>query len=458
MKIKISSLITVFLFISVFFAKAQERTISLGQIMNLALNNYPALIAKAYDVKASEKNISISKSTLVPNLNAAYQVNDATNNNINGMYFPQFIMPMTGAATSGNDYNGIVGSAGSLMLDWQPITFGQRKSWIDSSRVRLQYTMADRKNLIFEHQLKVIETYLNVMLAGSFVKIWEKDLEHSKANLYLAYSVVNNGLKPATDTSLFKSQLSRSKVNLFAAQKYLSNSRIYLSQLINSDTIYNYSDTLFYNKLPLVLSPPDSVEHPQVMLFNEQVNVDQSKRKVLTKTAMPTLDIWSNFYGRGSGIDFNGKIEATKGLGIQRFNYGVGLQLRVPLLQYTRIRPEIQKLELMIQADKNRLKEVHLRLRKQLEYADISLKNDIAAAMESPVFLEGASRAYIRIQSRFNSGLTIEADLINSQSELVKTEMENKNYYIQAWKSLLYKASQVGDLNIFTSQINRNSK
>src|ERR1019366_6237840 len=112
------------------------------------------------------------------------------------------------------------------------------------------------------------------------------------------------------------------------------------------------------------------------------------------KTTTPTLGAWSTIYARGSGISYNGTVKATDGLGLQRFNYGIGLQLSVPLLQSVRIRPQLQQQDFLIQSNQEKLNEIQLQLKKQNELADTSLNNAFAVVKESPLFLESARFSY----------------------------------------------------------------
>ena len=108
-------------------AAAQQQSNTLSQLLQLAEKNYPLLKSKMLDVQAAQKGVNVSKSTLIPSLDASYQINYATYNNITGMAYPQFMVPISGPPSAENNYNGVFGSVTSLLLNWQPVTFGQRK-------------------------------------------------------------------------------------------------------------------------------------------------------------------------------------------------------------------------------------------------------------------------------------------------------------------------------------------
>ena len=156
-------------------AQNNSGSVSLHDLLKQAETNYPLLKSKALDVLAAQKGIEISRSTAIPSLDASYQLNRATYNNITGMVFPQFIIPISGPPSSGNNMNGAYGSAASILLNWQPFTFGQRKAQVDYSKANFKYATADDQNEIFQHKVKVIFLYLEVLTANELVKVYEEN-------------------------------------------------------------------------------------------------------------------------------------------------------------------------------------------------------------------------------------------------------------------------------------------
>src|SRR5215467_7726415 len=69
---------------------------TLRELLESAEKNYPLLKSKLMEVEAAKKGIETIKKTIVPSLDASYQVDYATYNNITGMFYPQYILPMTG--------------------------------------------------------------------------------------------------------------------------------------------------------------------------------------------------------------------------------------------------------------------------------------------------------------------------------------------------------------------------
>jgi outer membrane protein TolC len=420
----------------------------------LAETNYPLLKSKALDVQAAQKGIDISKSTIIPSLDASYQLNYATYNNITGMAYPQFLVPISGPPSSSNNMSGVFGSVTSLLLNWQPVTFGQRQSQVDFAKAGLQYANADAQNEIFRHKVKLINAYLDMLTATELIKAYEENLKRTEANFSSVKTLVIAGIKPGVDSALLKSEVSKAKVDLLNIRKNKEEAVIILSQLLATDIPLSIDDSSYFSKLPSVFINADATQNPLLSLYKSSVELSKARKNVLSKTSMPTLGAWGTAYARGSGIKYNGTVKATDGLGLQRYNYGLGLQLSVPILQFARVKPQLQQQDFVIKSNEEKLNEISLQIRKQTELADTTLSNALEIVKETPLFYESAAFAYRALQSRYQSGLANFADLMQTQYSLIKAETDNKIAYMSVWKALLYKAAVNGDLNLFLSQVN----
>lgn len=431
----------------------QQSQASLKELLQLAENNYPVLKSKALDVQAAQKGIDISKSTNSPSLDASYQLNYATYNNITGMAYPQYLIPISGPPSSSNSMSGVFGSATSLILNWRPITFGQKDAQVNYSESGLQYIKADAQNEIFRHKLKVINAYLDVLTATELIKVYEENLKRTEANLATVKTLVITGIKPGVDSALLKAETSKAKVDLLNSQKNKDQAVIILSQLLAADIPAAVNDSSYFSKLPAVYMNADTLQNPLLSLYKSSIDLSEARKKVLSKTGTPTLGTWSTLYARGSGIKHDGTVKATDGFGFQRVNYGVGLQLSFPILQSTRIKPQLQQQDFVIKSNEEKLNEISLQLKKQNEIADNTLSTALAVVKETPLYYESAAFAYRALQSRYQSGLANFSDLVQAQYGLIKAETENKTAFMGVWKALLYKAAVTGDLNLFLNQV-----
>jgi len=428
----------------------------LPELLKRAVASYPFLKAKKFDVQARKDMVSYAKSSALPSVDAAYQVNYSTYNNITGMATSQNFVPISGPPSSTNDYNGVFGSVGGLLMNWEPFTFGQRKSKIESAKAYQSYQEADESQEIFQHQVRTANAYLDVVLMNELVKVYSKNLERAENNVRIVNSLTRSGLRPGTDTSLFNAELSRAKIELLNFEKLRETQKVMLSEMLGA-TDYNYNlDSSFCTFLPRPIVPSDSEtqEHPLITLSRSRVAINQSEETSLVRSLNPKLSFWGTGNARGSGIRYDGYVNSTDGLSFSRYNYGAGLVLSVPLLRFTTVRHQVSAQSALVQSEKERMNLVKLQLSKQNQIADVTLVNALKIAKESPSFYRSAEFSYRSLLSRYNSGLINYTDLVQSQYILIKSETDLKKVYLDAWKALLYKAAVKGDINIFLNQLN----
>lgn len=454
-KLSLKSLVCIGMFLISQSAFTQSLSSTLKQLLQLAETNYPLLKAKMFSVKAAEKNIELAKKTSIPSLDAGYQLNYATYNNITGMANMQMLEPISGPPTADNQYHGVFGSAAGLLLNWQPITLGQRNAQIDYAKENAAVANADAQNEVFQHKIKVITAYLDVVSATELIKVYEENVKRNETNLKTVKLLVSSGIRPGVDSALFKAELSKAKVDLLNIKKYKDRLFINLSQLVATENIRFIPDSQYCKKLPQIdWLQYDSIQNPSINIFKSTIALSESYKKILSKTTMPTLGTWATTYARGSGIAYNGDVNTLNGLGLQRVNYGIGLQLSFPILQSAKIKPQLQQQEFIIQSNKEKLNDLQLQLRKQNELADTTLRKALEITNESPLFLESAQFSYRSMQSRYESGLANISDLLQTQYALMKAETDYKLSFMEVWKAFLFKAAVNGDLNKFLNQVN----
>jgi outer membrane protein len=426
---------------------------ALKELLKQAEANYPLLKAKRHEVQARQGQVSFVKSSALPSLDAAYQVNYATYNNITGMAVGQSFVPISGPPSTDNVYSPVFGSAAGLLLNWEPITFGQLKSKIESAKAYVDYQQADANNEIFQHQVRTINAYLDVIMTQELIKVYNKNLERSADNVRIVRSLTRSGLRPGTDSALFIAELSRARIELYNYEKLKATQEVALSEFLGGSATYTV-DSSFFKLLPKIAAYTSLNDHPLIHLSASRVLIGQQEKTALQRTLYPKLSLWGTAYARGSGIRYDGYVNSEDGLSFSRYNYGAGLVLSVPLLRFTTLRHQVNAQESNIKSEEEKLNLTKLQLEKQREVAEVTLNNALKIAQESPSFYQSAEFSYRTLKSRYNSGLVNYADYIQAQYALIKSESDLKRAYIEAWKALLYKAAVQGDINIFLNQLN----
>ncbi|MEZ5042139.1 MAG: TolC family protein [Saprospiraceae bacterium] len=442
------------------FARTGARSQTLApikQLLEIAEKNYPAILAAEAQKQASGERVKSVRRTWIPDINASIQVNYSTYNNLTGMFYPEYILPVSGPPSTENLNEMVWGAAAGLLVKWEPYTFGRRGNEIKAAESSHEAGAAVKNLTLLEHSVQLSSTYLNYLLLIQILDVLESDLERANANYQQAVNLSSSGLVSGVDTARFHTELSKAKIKILQQQNILHEYEATLSELIATDLPENLMDATFFKALPRLSVSAEKI-HPREQMAMAEWKTSQYLFKAEELSRMPTLSVWSTAYGRGSGVqlDNNGNTfvdNPSDGFNLSRFNYGIGVQLAMPLTQISRYQTQWKAKELETEADKQELEEVRLALNKQKSVADNTLKTALDIAGETPVQFQDARFAYEAVQSQYQAGLITFAELIEARNELVTAEIELRKSYWEAWKALLYMASVNGDLEIFLNQL-----
>ena len=432
-----------------------DTLIQLKGAITLAEQRYYLLKSKKYQADAATKYIDVVKYSRLPTIDASYQAGLGTANNVTGIFYPIGILPISGPPSSGNNYSPAMGSAASVLLNWQAETFGQRNALINVSITEANSKKSEWQQVLFQHKINVISSYLDLVLAHKVVLIHQQNINRVQANLKQSRVLTNSGIKPGVDTALFLSELSIAKIDLMNAQRQLQVYKLVSAQLIVSDALPVPSDTSFLNNLPLFIVTNDTafVNNPIIQYAQSQFDLSQSKELLLKKSYLPKLNVWGTGFARGSGFQPNGMIKTFDGMKLNRFNYGGGVQLIFPIMKYGEVKRQLLQQNYLSKAAQEKVNENIAALSTQQSIANATFNNSIAVATETRQQLKSGLYAFNAMQVRYTTGLVNFSDLIQAQYNLLKAELDYKKSYWDAWKALLLQAVVKGDENIFLNEI-----
>jgi outer membrane protein len=432
-----------------------DTLVHLSDVLKMAEQRYPLIKSRRLEFQASQKNTEVVKHSRVPSIDASYQANISTANNLTGQFYPYNVLPMSGPPSTGNNYTAATGSAASLLLNWDAVTFGMRNARINSSIVQTSTKSASLIQEIFNQNINVSSIYLDLLLAYDVVRVSENNLERVKENLRQSIELARVGIKPGVDSALFLSEVSKAKIQLLNANKQLETEQWQLAQFLLINSLPVPADTSFLHHLPNIPLHIDNIfaNHPAVQYAEKQLAFDRSKEEVLKKSYLPKLSVWGTAFGRGSGFETNGEIKTWDGMGLSRYNYGAGFQLSFPIMKYGEVKKQLNEQNLLSQASEQRVADTENSLFYQQRINIAAFNSSMAVATESTQQLNAAQYAFDAMDTRYTTGLVNFSDLILAQYSLLKAELDLKHAYWDAWKGLLLQAAIRGDENIFLQQI-----
>ncbi len=436
---------------------AQQKQLHLKDVLALVQSSQPQLKAYAQQSEAARYNVSLARNTLMPELSAGYQAGYATYNNITGMSYPGLILPISGPPSAGNTYDPVPGTAAGAVLKWNPLTFGQRQAAVEKAAAQYQLANSAYDEVLFRQQYTAISVYLYAIYLRQLLENQQDNIVRTKVGLQQSLVLASEGLRPGIDTAQFQSALAQSQTDLLITQRQYHEQITELTRLTGlqdpPDDIV-LLDTLMGRQLPQGTDTANNQEgHPLLQYYQTKRAVSEAALKEVQRAWRPKLDLWANAYARGSGVAADGTVHNADGWSLSRKNYGAGVQLSFPILQFSQIRLQKKQYAANLKADEAQLDQISLNLRKQQETARYNYDQNLLIADNSLTQRQAAQYAYEGLQLGYTSGLIDFTRLVQGQYELLKAETAAASAFLEVWRALLDMAVAKGQLASFMDQL-----
>ncbi|MBC9915517.1 TolC family protein [Chitinophaga varians] len=436
---------------------AQPKSLHIKDMLSLVQSSQPQMKAYAGQAKSSQYGVSLAKNTLLPEVNVGYQAGYATYNNITGMSYPGLILPISGPPSAGNSYDPVPGTAAGAMLRWNPLTFGQRSAAIEKASAQYKLANSTYNDALFRQQYAAVSTYLDAVYLQKLIRTYQANIDRTKAGLEQSLVFTRQGLRPGIDTTQFQAALAQATTDLLIVQRQYFAQITELTRLTGlPDPPANLvlADTSLLSQLPLTAdTTAGPAGNPVYEYYQMRKEVTKSALKEVDRIWRPKLDLWANAYARGSGVKADGTIDKADGWSLSRKNYGAGVQLSFPILQFSEVHLKKKQYQAMVKADEAQLDQIALNLQKQKETARYNYDQNMLITKQAVVQSQAARFAFDGLQLSYTSGLIDFTRLIQGQYDLLKAETGEAGAYLQAWRSLLDIAVANGQLATFTDNL-----
>jgi outer membrane protein TolC len=454
--------ISICVFVLLIFNKiySQSNVVSLPYLLQRVSQDYPAFKAKEASIKAASYRVESAKKDYLPELIIADQHQFSTNNGLQGSYFSNggTAISTSGGVRAENVYQPVFGSFTTLMIDWHAFNFGKVKQSVQFANSQVDVAKADYNNEVFQLQVRAIDAYLLVALSEKLVSVQQANLERSRTFQSYVQSHASAGLLPGVDSSASNAEAAKAQLALLQSQQLVEQQKIQLSLLTNipADSL-NVDTTTFLNTIPLKISADTSLNHhPSVELYQQLVNSQVERSKLIQKAALPTIDIIGAGWARGSGIDRSSNKYSSSpmdGIPYQTYNYMTAVAVRWNIFSLGKAKDEYKAAQQDADSYRYRLNEQTLSLQKQMQDANLQYEYALQQTRLAPVQYKAALDAYNLSNARYQAGLAPLTDLIQAFTVLNRASVDVTVANNNVWRSLLQRAAASGILADFINQV-----
>ncbi len=440
-----------------------QQPLSLKEAINIAVENYGTIKAKADYAQASEALAGQARRDYLPNLNLSAQQAYGT---ANGQLGPQYGFGGLGVSSSGlplpqQNWNAAFGALYLANINWDVFAFGRAREKIRTAEQAAFRDKKDWEQELFRHEVKVAGTYLNLIAAQQLTASYRKNLARADTFRLIVVARAQNGLIAGVDSSQANAEVSGARIALTKAIDLEQEQANQLAQLIGVPATGFQLDTFFVSRIPSVLQ--DSLEtdnHPLLQWYKSRVTFSEEQARYLKTFYYPTLSLVGVIQSRASGFgstyaqnqaDFSHGY--WDGINPNRSNYLLGLGLTWNITQPLRISKQVKAQHLVSKGLQAEYDLAGQQIRAQLQLSDTKIKNALDNYNEVPVQVRAASNAYLQKSVLYKNGLTNLVEVTQALYALIRAETDRDIAYSNVWQALLLRSAAAGDLNLFLNQL-----
>lgn len=435
---------------------SNPQSITLEQAVAAALSNYPEIRAARARADAASAGIDLAKTSYLPRTDLLWQENRATRNNVFGLLLPQSVIPpISGPVLGTKSFDSAWGSAGGMLLSWEPFDFGQRKASVDLARAVTSQANAGLELTQLDVATSAADAFLAVLAGDETVHAAQANVTRMETFAKAVHVLVDNQLRAGADASRADAELAAARIQLIQAQQAAEINRARLAEALGLAGTSVDIDTGPLLELPAVttFATPSFESHPQAIAQAATVETVRARERILDRSYFPRFNFQAGLSARGTGAPFNGSVESTNGLLPQTPNWASGMSISFPLFDVFSIRAR-RRIEASNEAaEKARYDQTIQTLKGQDARARALVDGALRIAQNTPIELNAAQEAEVRARARYDAQLANVTEVAEAQRLLAQAEIDDAVARLAVWRALLAAARVQGDIKPFLQQV-----
>jgi outer membrane protein len=436
----------------------QSLTLNFEQAVELALKNYPAIRAAQAQSQAAEAGVELARTNYLPRADMLWQQNRATRNNVFGLLLPQSVIPaISGPQLDGASLSSAWGSAGGLMLSWEPFDFGLRKSNVELARSLSRQANANEAVTRLDVSAAAADAFLTMLAAEQTVEAAQANVERAETLARAVRALVNNQLRPGVDASRADAEVAAAKNQLIQAEQNVELARADLAEAVGQAGANITIEPGPLLELPPPGAPPEVnfILHPLAIAQAAAGDAARSREKALDHSYFPRFNWQTAVFGRGTGAKLDGTFDNSNGRYPNTFNWATGLTVSFPVFDIFGLRARRKAETNNIAAEQARYDQVINALKTQDARARTLVDSARRVAENTRVQVKAAQETLASARARYDFGIANITEMADAQRLLAQAEIEDSVSKLAVWRAMLAAAKLQGDLKSFLRQVSK---
>jgi outer membrane protein len=437
---------------------AASAPLTLDRAIEYAAEHYPSVRAAVEQVNGAAAGVDVADAAYLPRLDAVWQSNRATANNVFGQLLPQSVLPsISGPVLPAASSRSAWGSATGALFSWDILDFGLRHAEVDSAKAALERAKAGETLTRLDVQAAVAGAFLDVVAAEGALTAAQADVDRRDVLGRVVHTLVENQLRPGAEASRADAERAAAATRLVGARQRVSLAQLLLARLLGQSgtRVDVSSDALLSRTPPVDIAAQGGETHPLNLLRQAEINRARAEETALAHADLPHVYLQSSVFARGSGAHPDGTIDGgVSGLALDRANWAAGVQVVLPnVFDLSALRAKKAAASAATRAESALYEESVLNVESQRNAAAVLLGSAREIAANISIEVAAAEQSESQARTRYNSGLASITEVADAQNLLAQAEADDKLARVAVWRALLGVAAAQGDIAPFTALV-----
>ena len=432
----------------------QTPPLTLTDAVQLALANYPSVLEQRARAQAAQEQIAVARTAYLPRIDALWQENRATHNNVFGILFQQGVVPPVSGPVLPTTSESVWGSAAGALVSWDAVDFGQRKAAVNAARAQQLAAAARTQETELDSAAAAADAFLTVLAADAAVRAAQANVDRLQVFGDAVITLVTNQLRPGVDQSRAEAELAVARNQFAQAQQSANIARASLAEAIGRPGVQIELVAGRLSELPPGTQTAGSVEmHPAARAARASIDIVRARERILERSVFPRIALQSAASARASGAVVPGIASTPNGLWPQVSNWVASVSVTIPVSGLFTVKPQ-QRVEAQNEiAERAHYDQTLATLQTQQLRALALLTAASAIAQNMPAVRKSAEDTQQRARARYDSGLASIIEVAEAQHLLAQAETDDAVARLGVWRALLAEAQAAGDLTPFLDRL-----
>ena len=437
---------------------SQKTFMSLTVLNDSADHYLPRVLQKRALVNSSSAAITEARHRFLPAMRFNDQVNIGSDNSMAGSYFPYSIVPSTSSGIrAANDYQAASGNIAMLYGEYDLIDFGYKKATVDYAKSGQVLSESDLRREMYIIHGRICRSYFNLMISEARMAVEKETVRRYDTIFSVINALTTSGIKPGSDSSLAKAELSKSRITYNQLNEQSRNFREEISYLTGVSPDLILPDTVLMQigkRKNIPNTNSDTAVNPLIDYYASLSKLYMYNERLISKSYLPKIYLTAASWARGSSIVYDDQYKPIPdGLGYQRFNYMAGVAFQYDLFNGVHKKDRLKTFGFEKDAADLELRQQQISLASATRQAQNSIDIAEKNLLELPIQYQAAVDTYNQKIAQYKAGIITLIDLTNAAFVLDRSLNDYAETTGSWYLAQLDKAIATGQLASFIQSI-----